>query len=163
MSMVFCRGCGKEIHETAATCPHCGAQQILSTPAAANVAGDEVQAFDWYVAVLRNYAGFSGRARRKEYWFFLLFNILISMGLSLVDRFTGNSGISSGMGFLSGLYALGTFIPGIAVTMRRLHDTNRSGWWMLISLIPVIGIIVLLVFLASEGQKTENRYGAPVK
>jgi uncharacterized membrane protein YhaH (DUF805 family) len=162
MSMVFCRGCGKEIHETAATCPHCGAQQTVSTPAA-NVAGDEVQAFDWYVAVLRNYAGFSGRARRKEYWFFFLFNILISMGLGLVDGITGSSNISSGMGFLGGLYALGTFIPAIAVTMRRLHDTNRSGWWMLIALVPVAGIIVLLVFLASEGQKTENRYGAPVK
>lgn len=162
MSMVFCRGCGKEIHETAATCPHCGAQQTAPAPAA-NVAGDEVQAFDWYVAVLRNYAGFSGRARRKEYWFFFLFNILISMGLGLVDGITGSSNISSGMGFLGGLYTLGTFIPGLAVTMRRLHDTNRSGWWMLIALIPVIGIIVLLVFLASEGQKTENRYGAPVK
>ncbi|MBC3811708.1 DUF805 domain-containing protein [Undibacterium aquatile] len=160
--MVFCRGCGKEIHETAATCPHCGAQQTAPAPAA-NIAGDEVQAFDWYVAVLRNYAGFSGRARRKEYWFFLLFNILISTGLTLVDGITGSINISSGMGFLGGLYTLGTFIPAIAVTIRRLHDTNRSGWWMLIALIPLIGAIVLLVFLASEGQKTENRYGAPVK
>lgn len=162
MSMVFCRGCGKEIHETAATCPHCGAQQRV-TASATNVAGDEVQAFDWYVAVIKNYAGFSGRARRKEYWFFFLFNILISMGLGLVDGITGSSNISSGMGFLGGLYTLATFIPCIAVTMRRLHDTNRSGWWMLIALIPVVGVIVLLVFLATEGQKTENRYGAPVK
>ncbi|MFZ6675134.1 DUF805 domain-containing protein [Undibacterium sp. Xuan67W] len=161
MNMVFCRGCGKEIHETAVTCPHCGAAQATSsaTSTASTIADDTGNAFDWYILVLQKYAVFTGRSRRKEYWFFFLFTILISMGLAIVDRITGTASFGSNTGLLGGLYSLATFIPGLAVTARRLHDTGRSAWWMLIAFIPVIGWIILIVFLASESHRAENEYG----
>ena len=108
---------------------------------------------NWYVAVLKNYAGFSGRARRTEYWMFVLFNLLITIGLSIIDV------VAIGAGVLGGLYSLAVLIPSLAVGVRRLHDTNRSGWWLLISLIPLIGGIILIIFLASGSDPEENQYG----
>ena len=105
---------------------------------------------NWYLEVLKKYAVFDGRARRKEYWFFILFNILISIALGSIDRFTGNifldtdlgqfgGGAYAGiLGTFSSIYALGVMIPSIAVSVRRLHDTGRSGWWVLINFVPVI-------------------------
>ena len=116
---------------------------------------------NWYLQALRRYAEFSGRSRRKEYWFFLLFNILISFALGLVDSLLGLGGADFGV--LSGLYGLAVLIPGIAVSVRRLHDTGRSGWWLLIGLIPVIGAIVLLVFLVQDSEPGANQYGANPK
>lgn len=109
---------------------------------------------EWYVKVLRNYATFTGRARRAEYWYFVLFNILISIGISVVEAI-----VAKQSGILSGAYSLGIFVPSLAVACRRLHDTDRSGWWMLISLIPFIGAIVLIVFLAQDSQPESNQYG----
>ena len=108
---------------------------------------------DWYFEVLKKYAVFSGRARRKEYWFFTLFNVIIYLVLYLVELLAGVSGI------LVGLYSLVVAIPSLAVLVRRLHDTNRSGWWFFISFIPLIGSIILLVFLVQDSQPNENRYG----
>ncbi|MCU6432490.1 DUF805 domain-containing protein [Undibacterium sp. Jales W-56] len=162
MSMVFCRACGKEIHETAVTCPHCGAAQAKTAAASASstLADDTGNAFDWYVMALKKYAIFDGRSRRKEYWFYLLFTFLISIGLAIVDNITGTSSFGSSTGLLGGLYALGTLIPGLAVTGRRLHDTGRSARWMLIALLPVVGWIILIVFLASDSHPAENQYGS---
>ena len=117
---------------------------------------------NWYLGVLKKYAEFNGRARRKEYWIFFLFNLLISIVLSVVDMSTGMVN-SIGLGVLSGLYGLAVLVPGIAVAVRRLHDTDRSGWWLLIGLIPLIGAIVLLVFLLLDGTPGENKYGASPK
>jgi len=115
---------------------------------------------NWYLTVLKKYAVFSGRARRKEYWYFNLFNFLIAFGLGVIDWLLGLVVTSdSGIGLLGGLYSLAVLIPGIAVTVRRLHDTGRSGWWLLISFIPIIGFIVLLVFMLSESQPGKNQYG----
>lgn len=114
---------------------------------------------NWYIDVLRKYAVFSGRARRKEYWFFVLFNILVSLLLGIIDGLTGSFSHSAGIGLLGGLYTLAVLIPSIAVSVRRLHDTDRSGWWLLISLIPVIGAIVLLIFMVLDSQTGENQYG----
>lgn len=114
---------------------------------------------NWYLEVLQKYAVFSGRARRKEYWFFVLFNIIISIVLSIVDGMIGSFNSEGGIGLLSGIYSLAVLIPGIAVSVRRLHDTNRSGWWLLISLIPLIGAIVLLVFMVQDSQEGDNQYG----
>ena len=114
---------------------------------------------DWYLQVLRNYAVFDGRARRKEYWYFVLFNFLISTALLVMAIVTG----SSGMGLLSGIYPLAILIPSFAVAIRRLHDTDRSGWWLFIALIPLIGAIVLLVFMLQEGKPGENQYGSNPK
>jgi uncharacterized membrane protein YhaH (DUF805 family) len=118
---------------------------------------------NWYLVVLKKYAVFNGRARRKEYWYFFLFNILISIVLGVIDGMTGSFSPESGMGLLSGIYMLAVLIPGIAVAVRRLHDTSRTGWWLLISLIPLIGAIVLIVFLVSDSKPEENQYGVNPK
>jgi uncharacterized membrane protein YhaH (DUF805 family) len=114
---------------------------------------------NWYFQVLKKYAVFGGRARRKEYWYFVLFNILISIVLAIIDRVAGTLSASGGIGLLGGLYMLAVLIPGLAVSVRRLHDTNRSGWWFLIVLVPLIGAIVLLVFFVQDSQPSENQYG----
>jgi uncharacterized membrane protein YhaH (DUF805 family) len=118
---------------------------------------------NWYVQVLKKYADFSGRARRKEYWMFVLFNIIISLGLTIVDFMIGTYSLAHGIGLLGSIYALAILIPGIAVTVRRLHDTDRSGWWILIVLIPVVGPIVLLVFMLIDGTPGPNRFGPSPK
>ncbi|MFI8236139.1 DUF805 domain-containing protein [Streptomyces sp. NPDC085866] len=106
----------------------------------------------WYVDVLKKYAVFSGRARRQEYWMFFLFNLIISIVLTVVDRAIGSNVISL-------IYTLAVLLPGLGVTIRRLHDTGRSGWWIFISLIPLVGTIILIVFLATEGKAEQNQYG----
>jgi uncharacterized membrane protein YhaH (DUF805 family) len=105
-----------------------------------------------YGWVVENYAVFSGGARGSEFWDFNLFNVLIQLGLGLFDYFLG-------MRLLEGLYGLAILIPSIAVTTRRLHDTDRSGWWQLLLLIPLIGWIVLIVFEFQDSQPSPNRYG----
>jgi len=114
---------------------------------------------NWYLEVLRKYAVFDGRARRKEYWYFFLINTVISIFLAFIDSFTGTISEDAGIGLLDGLYALAVLIPGTAVTVRRLHDTDRSGWWILIGLIPVIGGIALLVFMILDSTPGDNQYG----
>jgi uncharacterized membrane protein YhaH (DUF805 family) len=111
----------------------------------------------WYMQVLKKYAVFAGRARRKEFWMFFLVYVIIVVALIIVESILGLSGI------LSGLYSLALLIPSIAVTVRRLHDTGRTGWWWWIGFVPVIGIIVLLVFMALEGEPAQNQYGPDPK
>jgi uncharacterized membrane protein YhaH (DUF805 family) len=108
---------------------------------------------NWYLAVLKNYAGFSGRARRTEYWMFFLINFIIIVALELIGMAVKVITI------LAGIYGLAVLIPSLAVGVRRLHDTGRSGWWLLIGIIPVIGTIILIVFLATDGQPGDNQYG----
>lgn len=111
---------------------------------------------DWFLPVLKNqYADFSGRTNRKSFWMYILFVVLIGLVLSIVDSILG-------IGFV-GLYLLfsiALLVPNIAIGARRLQDTGRSGWLMLIGLIPIIGIIVLIVFWVQEGQPEANQYGA---
>ena len=108
---------------------------------------------EWYLKVIKQYADFNGRARRTEFWMFVLFNIIISGVLTFVDELIGTSYI------LSGLYALFVLIPGLAVAVRRLHDTGRSGWWIFINLVPLIGTIWLIVLWAQDSQPGDNEYG----
>lgn len=114
---------------------------------------------NWYLTVLQKYAVFSGRAQRAEYWFFVLFSIIISIVLAILDGVFGTLDMESGLGVLSGIYGLAVFIPSLAVSVRRLHDTSRSGWWILIGLIPFIGAIVVLVFMVLDSTPGENDYG----
>lgn len=114
---------------------------------------------NWYIEAFKKYAVFSGRSRRKEYWFFVLFNIIVALILGFIDGLAGTFSPESGVGVLGGLYTLVALVPGIAVSVRRLHDTNRSGWWMLIGLIPIVGAIVLFVFFVQEGDAGHNQYG----
>ena len=118
---------------------------------------------NWFLVVLKKYATFSGRAQRAEYWWFYLISTLIIIGLSLIDQATGTLDEETGMGLLTTLYSLAILIPSIAVGVRRLHDTGRSGWWLLIGLIPVIGSIVLIVFFVLDSEPGENAYGANPK
>lgn len=118
---------------------------------------------NWYVKCLKQYADFSGRARRKEYWMFVLFNVLISIALSIVDGVLGFSAEASSIGILGGIYSLAVLIPGIAVCVRRLHDVGKSGWYYLLFLIPIIGAIILLVWFCTEGERSTNAWGEDPK
>ncbi|HAL57302.1 MAG TPA: DUF805 domain-containing protein [Bacteroidetes bacterium] len=113
---------------------------------------------EWYLRVVKdNYANFKGRARRKEYWMFVLFNILFATVALIIDFVLGTYLL------VYGLYLLAVIIPGIAVTVRRLHDVGKSGWWYFIALIPFIGAIWLLVLLCTDGNPGENNYGSSPK
>ena len=108
---------------------------------------------NWYLKVLKQYADFSGRARRKEYWMFVLFNVIFTFVAMLLDFLFGLPFI------FTIIYTLALLIPSLAVLVRRLHDIGKSGWWYFISLIPLIGSIWLIVLLATDSQPGENEYG----
>lgn len=112
----------------------------------------------WYLEVLKKYAQFSGRARRKEYWMFTLFNVIISIVLGFIDSVVFKTS-SGSTGILSLLYMVAIFLPGLAVAIRRLHDTGRSGWWFLIAFVPILGWIALLIFMILDSQPGDNEYG----
>jgi uncharacterized membrane protein YhaH (DUF805 family) len=114
---------------------------------------------DWFVKAVQQFAVFRGRARRKEYWFFVLFYALISGFLAVIDSIIGRFDAHSGVGLFSGLFALAMLLPAVAVSVRRLHDTNRSGWWLLVGVVPLLGSLVLLVFALSRGTPSANDYG----
>ncbi|MGH6780828.1 MAG: DUF805 domain-containing protein [Sphingomonadaceae bacterium] len=133
---------------------------------------------EWMLLPLRRYAQFSGRSRRKEYWMYTLLVFIIylvamfldsMLGFGSTDRYadmseTGASvGFNSSGGIITLIAMLALFIPSLAVGIRRLHDTDRSGWWILIGLIPLIGAIVLLVFYCTDGTKGPNRFGPDPK
>lgn len=121
---------------------------------------------EWYLKVLQdNYANFSGRARRKEFWMFNLFNalfVVLFYAILLIGIANDSDAIMMIGGILLGLYVLAIFIPSLAVAVRRLHDTNKSGWLILIRFIP-FGGLVLLVFYCIEGDKGVNQYGSDPK
>ena len=114
---------------------------------------------NWYLHVLKNYAVFRGRAQRQEYWYFFLFNIIISIALSYIDSAMGNPGVGEGAGMLGTVYSIAVLVPSIAVGVRRLHDTGRTGWWMLLGLIPIIGALVLIYFFVLDSTPGSNEYG----
>jgi uncharacterized membrane protein YhaH (DUF805 family) len=111
---------------------------------------------NWYVKVLKDYVKFDGRARRQEYWMFFLINVIISAVLSVID-------MAIGMRILTGLYSLALLLPSLGVAVRRLHDTGKSGWFLFIGFIPLIGAIWLIVVLATAGTTGDNEYGPDPK
>ena len=111
----------------------------------------------WYLHVLRSYAQFDGRSRRSEYWYFVLFNLLVVVGLTLLD-YAVYAATGLGLGLLRLVYGLGIFIPAIAVSIWRLHDTDRSGWWLLLAFVPIVDL-VLIWFMAQDSNAGTNRYG----
>lgn len=114
---------------------------------------------EWYLKVLKQYADFKGRARRKEYWMYFLFNAIIVAILSLIDQFTGTYDPDLGSGLLSRVYSIAVLIPGVAVAARRLHDVGKSGWMLLIAFIPILGLIWLLVLFVTDSDQGSNKYG----
>jgi uncharacterized membrane protein YhaH (DUF805 family) len=146
--MVFCRGRGATLHNTALACPKCGAaQKLASTRRGRSFAGS-------VLLCVNRYAIFAGRAPRSEYWYFMLFTVLISIGASIVDSvWLGHSeAVANGVG-------LAFFIPTIAVQVRRMHDLNRVGWWLWLSLVPVLGWLILLIWAFTPGTRGSNRFG----
>jgi uncharacterized membrane protein YhaH (DUF805 family) len=124
---------------------------------------------DWFVLVLKKYAQFQGRSRRSEYWYFALFHVLIALAVIVPAIIFIAIGASSHNSIVTGLgvvlylayfaFSLALLVPSVAVTVRRLHDTGRSGWWYFIALVPFAGPIILLVFLCSDSQPGDNLYG----
>lgn len=117
----------------------------------------------WYIHVLKNYVAFSGRARRKEYWYFTLFYALSLVLAVIFDLFTGTLDDSIGFGWISGAYFIATLLPALAVSVRRLHDIGRSGWWMLLLFVPLVGSVILLVLATFNGQPGPNAFGPDPK
>ena len=110
---------------------------------------------EYFIDALKKYADFTGRARRKEYWMFILFYLIFYIALTVIDAAIGSYALAA-------LFSLALLLPTISIAARRLHDTGRSGWWQLISLIPILGGIVLLVFLVQDSHE-ENEYGESPK
>ena len=115
---------------------------------------------NWYLEVLKKYTVFGGRAGRPEYWYFVLFNVAASLILEFLDGLFGTFSNSARIGLLGSLYSLAVLCPTIGVGMRRLHDINRSGWWLLIGFIPIVGWIVLIVWAATGSDPGQNQYGS---
>lgn len=114
---------------------------------------------NWYLKVLKQYADFSGRARRSEYWYFVLFNMIFAIVAVVLDNILGTAIEGVGYGPIYGLYVLALLVPGLAVAVRRLHDVGKSGWMFLIVLIPLIGAIWLLVLSFTDSQPGTNKWG----
>ena len=108
--------------------------------------------------VFSKYVDFSGRARRAEYWWFALFNVIVLAILSAIQAALFHSPMGN-VGILTGIYQLGTLLPSLGVGVRRLHDVGRSGWWWLIAFIPIVGLLVLLYWAVSKGTDGPNEYG----
>jgi len=118
-----------------------------------------LEGLSWYLEALKKYAVFSGRARRKEFWWFYLFNMLAILTLSLADHFMRTNIESLQIGVLTGIYCLAIAIPQLVVSVRRLHDTGSSGWWVLLGAIPGLGAIILLAFMLPNSEPDPNEYG----
>ena len=111
----------------------------------------------WYLPVLQeHYADFTGRARRQTFWMFILCNFVVSLVLGIIGALIGTK-------ILSTVYSLALLVPTLALGARRLHDTGRSGWWQLISLVPLVGGIVLIIFWCQDSQPEANKWGANPK
>ncbi len=118
---------------------------------------------NWYLIALKKYAVFSGRSHRKEYLYFYFFYILFIIVLTFIDVMIGTYDEVAEIGLFGGVFALLMLIPLSAASVRRLHDTDRSGWWLLINLIPLIGAIVFTVFTLQDSKPGENQYGLSPK
>lgn len=113
----------------------------------------------WFIKAIELCTDFEGRAHREEYWMFVLFNIIFGVGLSIIDSIFGLKYDQFEFGILSTIYSLLIFIPALAAAVRRLHDTGKSGWWMLLVFVPILGAIWLVILLATEGEHGKNSYG----
>lgn len=153
---MFCSSCGNENAQGVKFCANCGANiekeaTAKSAVTSAISVGDTMTFGRSISTCFAKFLDFKGRASRPEYWWFYLFTVLLSWGASLVDSSQG----------LSLVVNLVLAVPVVAAGARRLHDTNRSGWWQLIAL-TIIGAIPLIIWLASKGNEQENQYGNPV-
>lgn len=107
----------------------------------------------WYIDGFKNFGNFEGRARRQEYWMFMLFNYLVMIAISLMEI------LLPFLAFLRLIYGLAVIIPDLSVTIRRLHDTGKTGWYYLVLLIPIVGFFWLLILLCTDSDLDNNQYG----
>lgn len=114
---------------------------------------------NWFITSLKKYADFTGRSRRKEYWFFVLFQILFGILAIILDVVLGTTIGFLPYGYIYILYIVGLFIPSLSVTVRRLHDIGRSGWWFLLAFVPLVGQIIILVFMFLDSEPGANKWG----
>lgn len=160
-----CPFCKEDIKDGAIKCKHCSSDLSQSAAeknkqsSAATQKLIEYDAFQYYATCWKKFATFSGRARRREYWFFTLYNILASFMLGIIDSVFGIYDPEIGMGLFGAIYSLTVIIPTLAVSVRRLHDTGRSGWWLTLVFLPIIGVIVLLVWICTDSEEASNQHG----
>ena len=156
-----CPTCGKDNPEGARFCGICGVSLIVSTASGIETAASELPKVSFPQAVklgFKNYFKFSGRATRAEYWWWLLFIVLAGIVLAVVDTLTGTMGMLVGMWVVQ-MVELAVLVPSLALGARRLHDINRTGWWLLLWFVLVIGWIVLIVWAIKRGDECPNKYG----
>jgi uncharacterized membrane protein YhaH (DUF805 family) len=173
---MFCFKCGNQIESTGAFCAKCGARvgdgpgtgtATLEPPPLHGTtqkvsmsAVDDLSLFDYFKrCVTERYAAFNGRARRKEFWSFALFTFLFAFGLAFIDGLIGSFDEDVGFGVLSVLFILALIIPNLAVFVRRLHDLDMSGAWILMSLVPLVGFIFVIVIGCIDSKPGGNEYG----
>ena len=119
---------------------------------------------EWATLPLKRYAEFTGRSRRKGYWMWVLLANGMCIVASILDGIAGMNGMIAGVyGPITAVVAFGLLVPSIAVSIRRLHDTDRSGWWLLLGLVPIVGAVIVLVFMMLDGTRGANRFGADPK
>ena len=133
---------------------------VGGSPIAPQIREDTVK---WYLRVLKKYAVFEGRARRKEYWWFFLVHWLIIAAVGLVQEVGAGTVLGDVAPLIGGSYVLGVFLPWLGVSVRRLHDRGLSGWWLLLNLVPYLGTIIVLVIFALDSESGENAYGPSPK
>lgn len=114
---------------------------------------EQVSGFGWYTKVVKNFVVFQGRASRSEYWMFQLFNALIMFGIIIVEAMIYEQPI------IGVIYILAMILPNLSVSVRRMHDTGRSGWWLLVSFVPVVGGLIFLIFTLLASEAGSNRFG----
>ena len=158
-----CTGCGSDNPENAQFCGGCGVSLSASTPTDVGIDAAELPMVDFGTAVklgFQRYVDFSGRSTRAEYWWWGLFTTVVSVALIIADTLAGNSSTFGWLGgLLETLFTLATIIPSLALGVRRLHDINRTGWWLLLLFVLVIGWIVLIVWAIERGDEGPNKYG----
>ena len=156
--MAYCSSCGTQLQSDVQFCSSCGTSMQTSAKGDSYKGSSSSQQFQMNLVnafkrvVFENYANFNGRASKSEYWWYILASIILSVGATIIDAILGTS-------FVNSILSLALLVPGIAVAARRLHDTNRSGWWQLIAL-TIIGIIPLIIWLVQASDKTENNFGS---
>lgn len=147
--MIHCRGCGKEIHESAISCPGCGAQQVVQKPVLPTNPGDS-NIFISYINAWKNAFYFNGRVRRKSYWYFILVHAIILFILAIADQAMRSNEV------LSNIYNIAALIPGISMGIKRMHDVGKSGWWIIV---PFINIY----YAVKDSDFGANEYGPSPK
>jgi uncharacterized membrane protein YhaH (DUF805 family)/DNA-directed RNA polymerase subunit RPC12/RpoP len=160
---ITCPNCQHPSNPEAVICLECGTNLKTGKKLSSGGSSSKSNFKIWYLEVLKKYAVFKGRARRKEYWYFVLCNIIISMVLGYIDGKIGIFNMKAGVGVLSTIYSLAVFIPGLAVSIRRLHDIGKSGWWFFLIFIPCVGPLILLFFMIKDSEDGENQYGTNPK